>query len=510
MDIVQGDMKKGICTLKLEKLKPVYNSDGKIDDSLVSAIFSIIDFDVSGNKQLVSKEVCLNSAWTLKFKPLVCQYFESTDSKEPNDSFGTHGEYIGKLRDGTEYLLSNTHAIGVCDKDGYLGVIKDDKGNDMDALLASFVLWKYRYPNEITLINEFYESNEPLYTSCEYYYATSEVKTDTNNKQYEEITGEILFDGHCCLGSDIPPAYNSSKLISFNSKWNKALNEKKYKDIQNQGSDFYIKNKESEGDLMEGKITKVINELSLGKVATKLYDFLYKTMTAEEFNRIWISDYNIYSDHFIYEYWNGNNYEYFDVNYSINESDEVVVDFEGKTKVEKATEWKAVLNELEEVKKQLNEKIEVLAAKDDEIETLKESVNTITEEKTNLETSLNTKDEELTVANEKIVSLNAIAEKAEKEEFERKLSNALETYKDKFESVNAIERFETEEVQELIKEAITDNKALLSLNNMIVELIPVAKSSNENHSTSKMPIMGKEMNNLISDQPKSVDEKYFN
>jgi hypothetical protein len=165
------NMKKGICTLKLESLKKVYNAEGQVDDSLVNAIFSIIDFSISGNRQVVPKDVCLASAYTLKHKPLLCQYFATTDYNNPNDSFGTHGEYIGKLRNGEEYIFTNTHAIGVSEKEGYLGVIKDENGNDQDVLLASFMLWKLRYPNEISLINEFYENNEPLYTSCEYFIA---------------------------------------------------------------------------------------------------------------------------------------------------------------------------------------------------------------------------------------------------------------------------------------------------------------------------------------------------
>lgn len=193
------NMKKGVCTLKLEGLKKVYNEEGKVDPTLLKATFSILDFNASGNKQVVTKEECLKSAFSLKNKPLLCEYKETTDYENPNDDFGTHGEYQAKLRNGQDYIFTKTHAIGVSDDKGYLGVIKDENGNDLDVLMCDFLLWAYRYPNEVMLINEFYEKGETLYSSCEYYYSSSDMVDGI------EYVKDLYFDGHTVLGRNVAP-----------------------------------------------------------------------------------------------------------------------------------------------------------------------------------------------------------------------------------------------------------------------------------------------------------------
>lgn len=496
------NMKKGICTLKLENLKKVYNADGKEDKSLLRATFSILDFNVSENKQVVSKDVCLRSAHTLKFKPLLCQYKETTDYKNPDDDFGTHGEYEGKLRNGEDYILTNTHAIGVSEKEGYLGVIKDEDGNDLDVLLADFVLWVCRYPNEISLINEFYEKGESLYSSCEYYYYSSEVKTDDNNNKYEEITSDIIFDGHCCLGKNIPPAYNSSKLISFNTKWNKAINQ--LSNINNQNnteenntnkvnnksensinnSDLIIENNQMEGDNLadKKKMFKKICELSFEDIRSQIYNKLQETLSENEYYNSYITE--CFDTYFILSYCNESDHKYFKVSYT-KENDEIVIDWINKAEVllyqeyREIPEVQSLLNDKDKELSEATEKVtnleKELNSKEEIIKSLNEKVESTNMEKEEIENKFNDVTNKLTSLNSMVEEMKPIVDEYNKEQYNKSLNEMKCIYEKKFKSVNALEKFESEEVQELIKKALNENEdgknAITSLNKMVVDLI---------------------------------------
>lgn len=512
------NMKKGICTLKLEKLKKVYNSEGKVDDTLVNAVFSIIDFNVSGNRQLVPKDVCLNSAHTLKFKPLLCKYNESTDYENPNDSFGSHEEFLGKTRDGDNCVLTGTHAIGVSEKEGYLGIIKDENGNDMDVLLASFMLWTYRYPNEISLINEFFEKGETLYTSCEYFYGNVEDEIDENGIKYQKVIGEIIFDGHCLLGSDIAPAYDSSKLISFNSKWNKALNEKQNNDIQNQETDVDIKNDNQKEDAsMEGNaLFKVLNELSHGDIREKLMSELSKVMTADEFKYVWISNYGIYDSYFIYENYVEDEYKNFKIPYEKMEAD-IVLKFDEKVEVQRDEVWV----EVGAMEKAVNEVKESLDAKEVEIGGLNESIKELNEKVEGLEGEKSDFASKMDVATNEIVDLTKqvnemkpVVEQFNSEKLEQAINAQKVKFEEKFIALNAKEAFASEEVQELVKKSVCESdegkEAILSLNSMLVELVkPVAvEVKKEEEKIDIKEFNSKKMENLI-DTKDTFETRYF-
>lgn len=501
------NMKKGMCTLKLEGLKKVYNQEGQVDDTLVRATFSILDFMTSGNKQLVSKEIAVASAPSLKFKPLLCQYIETTDFEQPNDDFGTHGEIEGNLRTGDECILTTTHAIGVCEKDAYIGVTKDEEGNDLDVLMADFLLWKYRYPNEISLINEFHEKGENLYSSCEYYYTSSNMQVDSNGKMYEQITSNLIFDGHCILGRNIEPAYKSSKLISFNAKWNKAINQLA-KEINNKSEnsvnepDLIINNNnnmgtenEEEEIMTENKFYKALCELSLGDIKSKIMEELSKTMTAKEFQYIWLSNFCIYDNYFVYENYEDSKYVYYKVPYTKTESD-VVVDLAQKVQVTREDVWVEVGQIVEvqtslntanervaELETALNTKVEEITTKVAEIEAKEVSLNelttkveALTTEKEQVLTQFNEATEKVTSLNSLVEELKPIKEKYETEQMEKALNEKKEFYKEKFKGVNALDKFEEESVQNLIAETIVSeteiaNKAIFSLNSMIIDLV---------------------------------------
>lgn len=106
----------------------------------------------------------------------------------------------------------------------------------------------------------------------------------------------------------------------------------------------------------------------------------------------------------------------------------------------------------------------------------------------------------------KIEAMKPIVDKYEQEEAERieeKNRKAKEEkinyYKNKFESLNALDKFESEEVKNLLENCITDEKATSKLNSIIVDLI--ANSINKKETRTIKPIvksnLDKKLENLI-------------
>lgn len=492
--------KKGLCSLRLEGMNKVYNKKGVEDMTLVRATFSILDFSASGNKQIVPKKVALECMNTLKYKPLVCNYIETTDYDEPNDKFTDHEETEIVLRNGDEYISQNTHAIGVCE-DVYMGVIENENNEEVDVILGDFLLWLYRYPNEISLINDFYTNGKTLYTSCEHYYKSNE-KDENGN----EIINSVLFDGHCVLGDGIEPAYNSSKLVAFNEEWEKAINNKK--------EELKSLNKKEEFETMEKKNVffeyfKSNNALAVGSYKWRIFDELEKVMMAEEYNNMWLSEYNIFptENYFIYDTWTEEGgYKQYKVEFSVDTEDKLTVNYEGKIEV-------AYQTELVEVKKSLNTKVTELETLTKDLESkdkeLQKSLNSNTEitdklDKANeLVISLNAKVEEL---NKNIEEMQPIVEQYNEAEFEKALNSLKDEYREKFENIGAVDIFNEESTQELIKKSVnaTSNEFKGQLNQLIVDNVKVSAKDEKTEEDDVVKsvnsvIKSKETKNLVKD-----------
>ncbi|HID0881117.1 TPA: coiled-coil domain-containing protein, partial [Clostridium botulinum] len=121
-----------------------------------------------------------------------------------------------------------------------------------------------------------------------------------------------------------------------------------------------------------------------------------------------------------------------------------------------------------DLERQLNEK-------EESIKSLNEKINSTNTEKTEIETKFNDVTDKLTSLNTKVEEMKPIVEKYNKEQFEKELNEMKSTYEKKFKSVNAIEKFKSDEVQELIKKSLNKNnegqKAITSLNKMVVDAI---------------------------------------
>ena len=482
------EIKKGLCSLRLEKVEKSINSENNKDFTIKQATFSILDFENSGNKQRVTKEECEKAKDTLLNKPLLCQYVPSDndDIENPNDDFGDHGEEEVTLRDGSEYISTSTHAIGTC-VNVYIGTVKDENGNDIECLLADFVLWFDRYPNEIMLINDFYEKGEILYSSCEYYYTAFSLDEDGI-----ELPKNITFSGHTILGSrsnKVEPSYQSSKLCSFNSKWNKAINSLK---SNNQLDSNKLKENNSQKEeikTMENKFLKALNEISLGDLRSKILGQLGNVMTANEYEYMWLSNYSIFpeSKYFIYETYNSEAEKWvnYKVTYEVGEDDSLTVNYDAKEKVE----YQYTLVTVDDMQSSMNAKAELeksqgeLKSANEKIEELNGEIKSLNEKVTEKSNNSKVDTDKYNELTDKLLSLNTlvsemqpIVDKYNAEIFEKALNQATEDYKKKFESVNALDVFDEESTQELVKQSVNSdkekaNEAKYSLNELIVNSI---------------------------------------
>jgi len=472
---------KGLCNLQLNNISSVDN-----DPSLLKLTFSILDFNVSGNNQIVSKELAIEAAPSLKLKPLVCQYNETTDYQNQNDHFGSHGVIKKKNRYGKDIITTNSIVIGTSNETGgYLGTIKDNNGNETEVLMCDFYLWLDKYQDIANLINEMWEAGIPLKSSCEFVYKNYKVE---NGISY--ILSPLIFLAHCILKSNehdlgvIEPAYDSSQLVSFNQRWNKAISQaveeqQNYNhNSLNKDVDINILQKE-ENTLKENLFFKSLCELSHGDIRSQIMTELSKTMTADEFKYVFVSNWTIYDNYFVYENYEGDKYVTYKVNYSKTDT-EVSIDLASKVKVERDFIWVEVKTMQTSVN-ELNVKIDELTT---QLNTANETITTIKDEKQALEIKYNESANTIVTLNSKIDEMQPIVETYNTEQINKAINEKKEYYSTKFKAVNAVEKFDSEEVQNLIGLSINDNEegkdAILSLNSILVDLVELKIDSTKN------------------------------
>lgn len=444
-------------TIINSKMKMV-NSVVNIEDKTIQASFIINDFEKSYNGDCITRDICEENIRSLINKPVLVQYFNEGDKNR--DHLGSHGEYITKNRDtGEDIIATNTFAIGVF-TNAYIDDMEID-GENKGVAVGDAILWADRYYNVCSLLNEWVERGIDIYCSNEYEFYNFEMK---DGVRY--IKSPYFYLGHTILNSEkkdgydiVLPAYDSARMIAFNEALDKDLSR--------------IKNEEEERVTveLENVFKKVLNEISLGETRDKIFSQLEKVMVAEEFNNMWISNYDIFNDYFIYETYMDNEWHSFKVPYTKTEND-VSIDLTKKAEVE----YKVELVEKQEVQNSINEAVK---EKDKEITTLKneleekeKSFNSLKEElatSKEKEVSLMTSVNEL---NDKIKLLNEYKDKMEVEEYERQLNEKKEEYKVKFNSFAAMERFEEEDVQQHIKDTLDETKSVnakLALADILLE-----------------------------------------
>lgn len=447
---------------KKHKLNLVLNEIKKSDDpTILPCTFIVLDYEKSGNNVIVAKDVALEGGKTLINKPIVAKYNEVEQPNTKTDNFGSHEQYLGEDRYGNMTVKSDTVPIGVFTTEGYELTVNID-GEDKEVMAADAVLWKTRFSDACDLLLEWYESGIKINTSCEYLYSNYSFQ---DGVEYHH--SPIYFEGHAVLASEnrgeqelVLPAYESSKLLSFNeiNRFNKLVAQ--------------AINQESKEENNNMEFFKKVNELSHSDIRSLLYGQIDPTLNQNEYS--WISD--VYESYFvvnIYSYAEGNEYDkYFKFTYS-KDGDVISVDLDSKTEVMVKRDWVEV-SQFEAIQNELNEK-------EGTITDLEAKLNTATNEKSNLEKQFNEVSEKVIALSTQVEELTPFKNQVEQDKLEKALNEKKEFYSAKFKALNAIDKFNEETVQDLVSKTVLDNeegqKAILQLNTMLVDMVVVEKQT---------------------------------
>jgi hypothetical protein len=460
--------------VKKHKLNLVLNEIKQTDDpTILACTFIIMDYEKSGNNVIVSKDVALEGGKTLINKPIVAKYMEVDEPNTNTDNFGSHEQYLGEDRYGNMMVKSDTIPIGVFTTEGYNTTINFN-GEEKEVMAADAVLWSSRFPDATDLILEWYNNGIKVNTSCEYLYSNFAFQDGV-----EYHYSPIYFEGHAVLASEnrgdhsiVLPAYDTSRLLSFNeiNQFNKLVAQ-----AINQN------NETKESETMPNLFKKVC-ELSHQDIRSLLYGQLDPTLGENTYS--WISD--VYDTYFvanIYSYTEGSEYDkYFKFNYTKDDTT-VTIDFESKSEVTLKRDWIEV-TEVQQIQNSLDEKTKKVEKLESQLNEVSAKVETVTSEKEGLEKQFNETSEKLTQLSSLVEELKPFKDQVETANFEKALNEKKDFYSKKFNALKATEKFESEEVQELVKKSVNENEegkqAILQLNTMLVELVevPVVKEEN--------------------------------
>lgn len=428
------------------------------DPTLLKATFVIHDFELSWNGQVITKEVALENIHTLKNKPIVAKYYPVVDGNSSTDALGTHEQRVGVDRYGNQVVKMDTIPIGVITTEGYI-ITLDEK----EVIAVDAVLWGMRFNDVCNLLLEWYQRGIKIVSSVEYFY-----KNYTFRDGIEYIESPIIYDGHCVLNSElrgehdkVMPAYDSSHLLSFNDvkEFNRLVAQAIKQEENQEGEPMFFKK---------------VCELSHSDIRTKIYQVLDPTLSEGTYS--WIID--VYDTHFIVELDSETDIKFYQYSYTKTETD-VTIDFESKVEVIEERKWIAT-SQTQELQEQLNEANGKIEELNTEVTSLNEKVSSVTNEKDELSAKFNETSEKLVSLNTLVEELKPFKEQVETENYNKSLNETKQFYAAKFEAVNGTEKFESEEVQSLIKVSVNQDEsgkeAKLQLNSILVELVkPVDK-----------------------------------
>lgn len=454
----------------------------KNDPTLIEATMIVHDFEVSENKQCITEEICADNMSTLIGKRIVCNYISAQDNNGL-DALTDHEDKLTKDREGNDLIITDTIAVGFINS-VYIDDYTDSNGNTKRVLFAKATLWNDdKYAEILKLLKEWIGKGIKINMSVEYLYCNYSF-----NNGVEYIQSPIIYTGHCILNSEdrndylaVEPAYNIAELVGFESiqSWNKAINN-----IKSLNQKEELEQMEKKNVMFE--YLKSINALSCSDYRYRIYSALEKVMIAEEYNTMYIYNSDIYpiENYFMYrldkydsetQKWIEKIYK---VTFAVDENDNLSVDYEGKTEIEYQGGYV-------EIQKSLNEKIKENEILTKELENIKASLNTKEDDLIKSNNSKKEVDTKLDKANEMVISLNTkvdelnkqietmqpIVDEYNKAEFEKAFNSLHETYKKKFEKVGALNIFEEESTQEILKKSVnaTSNEFKSQLNQLIVD-----------------------------------------
>lgn len=388
------------------------NSISKTNNpSQLEAIFVVHDFKRSWNNAIITKEVCEANMHYLVGQYICCKYIPKYENGG-EDALGNHEAYLDINRDtGEEMVATGTVPIGHI-TEVYIAEGETSDGSIGEVFYCKATLWLNKFYNVLSFLNEMVENGINVPCSVEYGYTNF---TMQDGVRYDQ--SPIFYEALCILNpidrgdiKQVLPAYDSSKFKGF------SFNEAIQVDIENN-----MNTKQEEGD------SEVENE----------------NIVVEEVQ------------------------------------EETVEEVVAEVETEEATEEIAVEENVEA------EAEEEVQEQEEEVETQEVSVEesqgeALASENARLKEELiSEKDEKLTLVQE-IASLKKQLEelipfkvKVEEMEYNEKLQETVAQYKEKFITLNALDKFETDEVQALVKETLDVEKSVnakLSLADMLVNL----------------------------------------
>ena len=226
--------------------------------------------------------------------------------------------------------------------------------------------------------------------------------------------------------------------------------------------------------MAENIFMKALNELSQGDIRSQIMTELSKTMTADEFNYVYLSSWSVYDTYFVYENYEGDCYVNYKVPYIKTET-EITIDLANKVKVNRDEIWV----EVSVMETSLNTLKEEITTKDGTITSLNATIGTLNTEKEEVSNKLTESTNSIADLSKQINEMKPIVETYNKDLYEKLLNQQKTKYEEKFVALNAKEKFESKEVQDLIIKSLNENEvkeAILSLNSMLVDLVKPAKS----------------------------------
>lgn len=481
------------------------------DSTILNVRLCIMDSMASPNGWRVTKDVIERCKNTLINKPIVCKYYPEINNELGTDSLGDHEETTVVVR-GTngEVTIPYNDTISI-------GVITDVEtieieDSDEVQLWANGSLWLTKEFNSVSLIYEWAMNGININTSVEWGYS------DGTSLFIDgiEYMSNITFTGLCVLNSvsnkQKPVIYGNYSCSNLNLATNdmiKRFNNAIKADIDNVGInniENYKNGKESVS--MENKFLMALNQISLGETRDKVMDALSKVLTAEEYNNAWVGIYGIYDDYIVYETYTDNEWKNFKVNYAKTEEDDIQIDINSKVEIEYQFELveKSTVNNLQT---KVNELLSETNTVKDEKSKLEESVSELEQKLTTANNTAKTLNDQIDKLNEKVNELEPYKLKVDKDEFDSKLNEKVEYYESKFNALSGKNLFESDEVQQLIKDTLDNEKcenAKIKLDSIMVGLVKPIVNNSKKQSTLVEPATSAKIN--IPSQVKSDLELY--
>lgn len=471
------------------------------DKTVIKFKACVLDFKQSHNGWAISKNTCEQRMHTLVNKHIVVRYY-SEDENGGLDAFGDHEETSVKLR-GTEIMLpsTNTHSVGTI-TNAYIDYVEPNNPLSGEAVWIDGVILAMENINEASLLLEWQENDIPILTSVEWYYTQ-----DMYDNDGIQWIVDPTFSNLCILNSEdrgnkpvIYGNYDCSHIELMINQLNQAVKD-----------DLAINNKQNngKGEDMENRFIKALNGLSVGELSDKVYAALRGVMTCDEYYDTYVSDYNVFYDEkfFIYHVYKTDGCEYYKVTFELDADENIVIDFENKQQVKREQVWVTVetaQGQVEEVQQQLNKVQSEKEELEKQLNTKTEEIVSVTEEKISLS-------EQIVSLNSTIAELEPFKVEHDKAEFEKALNEKVAEYEPKFAKFNALEVFNSEEVQGLIKDTLDVEKGLNAKLAIYEKLDEVIESFNmiEDKDTpvGNVDKNTKSLNNLVP-TPKSYVDKF--